>query len=465
MAFGGVVPGYLVGKGKPVGPYQTMMSGFYGGMPPPPPPSPLQPGHVPSSPPPQSMAQTSSYDPQHVAVQGQGGHYASYGGIPYSSSVNYKGFPGVMSGDKGNFDKGNSGGGLVNPGNVGGKGIHYSASTQYPFADSPFYSAGDVGNAPRGDMKGGMQHSGMLPPSSFAGSPFGKGQHSGSVAPQHGDFKVCGFCLYQYNLRRYKWCNQCRTPFPPTSVAAGIGFNSGQGISFFGKGNNYVGIGDPYTNIGNGEHVPIGIDGQFSSAVPGASGKSGGIAPLPTTYKPTPPPPSAPFPKSVPPAMSPPPGSPPLPLSPPQVSPSMVPRLDPPPSRPPIPVPPRIVPPPPSNDTTQDNAPWKQAILRCQSINLHLPNSWPSWFGKAVMLPKSREAVFVSELKTPPPWMIQLIKAAAFLPTHLTSAFKVPFDTASTTTFLDEPIEWEKVYDVVCDFFTCKLMIFLMITH
>ncbi len=106
-----------------------------------------------------------------------------------------------------------------------------------------------------------------------------------------------------------------------------------------------------------------------------------------------------------------------------------------------------IPPPPPRVE------PWQTSILNSPVINLHNPASWPFWFGKAILLPKSKEAVYISSLSTPPPWFVQLIKANATLPSHITSPFVAQGESAASVEYMGAPMEREKLFGIVEDFF------------
>ena len=87
------------------------------------------------------------------------------------------------------------------------------------------------------------------------------------------------------------------------------------------------------------------------------------------------------------------------------------------------------------------------------SVNLHVPSTWPFWFGRAMMLPKSKEAISIASLTSPPPWFTHLFKQAAFLPTHISAPFVNPGGSAPTVTYMGEPMDRERVYGIVRDFF------------
>ena len=74
------------------------------------------------------------------------------------------------------------------------------------------------------------------------------------------------------------------------------------------------------------------------------------------------------------------------------------------------------------------------------------------------MLPKSKEAVYIASLSAPPPWFVHLIKSCAFLPPHITSPFVRQGESVAFTSYMGEPVEREKVYNIVRDFFTLDLM-------
>ncbi len=118
-------------------------------------------------------------------------------------------------------------------------------------------------------------------------------------------------------------------------------------------------------------------------------------------------------------------------------------------------------PPPPLTSPSLQSPPepaWKSAMVNCSVINLYQPSSWPTWFGKVIMIPKSQEAVYLASLTTPPPWLMKLFKARAFLPAHVSCIFKASNPDFSTS-FCGEGIEREKVYDVVRDFLGVGLMV------
>ena len=72
-----------------------------------------------------------------------------------------------------------------------------------------------------------------------------------------------------------------------------------------------------------------------------------------------------------------------------------------------------------------------------------------------MMIPKSQEANFLASLDSPPPWLLKLFQACAFLPAHVSSSFKAD-DVAASTSFCGEAIEREKVYNIVRDFCCCS---------
>ncbi len=321
LPFGGVIPGGFKGKGPPL---------------------------LPSGP------------PQHISVQGDGGHYATLNGVPYG-----KGGTGTES-------------------QPFGKGF---SAAHHTFASSPFY-------------------------------------------PTY--HKTCHSCGFAANLQRYRWCNRCRAPFGVLSspIAGGPQLLSRQ-------------AGPPKD--------PPGAVLPTTYAVAKSDPYATFVSPSPTQV-PTGPP------STSPPSMSPPPGAPPMSVSsarPPSTAP---PSMSPPPGAPPMtvssagsamPVPP----PPPRIE------PWQTSILNSPVINLHNPASWPHWFGKAILLPKSKEAVYISSLSSPPPWFVQLIKANATLPSHITSPFVAQGESAASVEYLGEPMEREKLFGIVKDFLSCSLIL------
>ncbi len=294
-------------------------------------------------------------------------------------------------------------------------------------------------------------------------------------------FKTCQSCQFSKNLQRFRWCNQCHVPFtdiPP--IAGGQQLLTRQGPPF-GKGpgppkilpTTYaVAKTDAYAVIVT---PPSSLMPQTTSP-PSMSPPPGEPPPLapPVTSMPAalrvtpPPPPTTPMqlplgfgrlaeptddvglipPKKAPIVFPPPP----LPSAPPQVHPSSVPRH----VAPPLRMPPAH---PSSADTLTSQSrieqpAWKHGILNLPVVDLYRPNTWPNWFGKIMMVPKSAEATFLSSLDTPPPWLIKLIRGCAFLPAHVTSVFKGSASELNTS-FCGEGIEREKVYDIVRDFFVC----------
>ena len=379
--------------------------GFAGKGPPPPPPysgvgQPSQFGH-----------KGQGYSGQHISVSGQGGQYQSYNGTPYHLQ-HLQPIGGIVPGTS----------------DVGGKGIQFSASTQLPFADSPFYPGGFSG----------------------VNNTIGHVGHSAAHSP-YKEFP-CIACGFAYNLVRYKWCNRCGSKFassptlstpiarspakvlpttysisppkPPIMVPP-LGAPPPD-VPLFSdtqvKGNASIGKGTPpiVTDFGTLGRIPSRREAY-------CSGNDFGLMP------PAPPP------------------LPSLPVDPTKAG--NVPLYPPPPPRSGgASTMPDVVPPPPKIE------PWQQAILRCPSINLHVPASWPPWFGKAIMLPKSREAAFVASLGTPPPWFVQLIKSCATLPSHITSPFVVQGECAASVEYLGEPMGREKLYGIVRDFFKVQYL-------
>ncbi len=286
----------------------------------------------------------------------------------------------------------------------------------------------------------------------------GAGSKRGSKGNKGVVYKSCGSCGYTGNLLRFAWCNRCHTPFP---IASAPGYPTGKsGISGVIPAKPFPPNDPPLATVYTPEaamhYAGVKDDGYgVYVPLPGHHDVDAKDIPPPVMSPPPGQPPSSSLsghpdvnPKSVyPPAMSPPPGQPSnvrMPWStpvvgnmPPIASSVNTPILPPlgfgrladpaasfPPSLPKAPVvdakmasTPRFPIPPPRFEQ------WQQSILKCASVNVHVPSSWPYWFGRAMMLPKSKEAVFIASLSTPPPWFTHLIKQAAFLPAHISAPF------------------------------------------
>ncbi len=61
--------------------------------------------------------------------------------------------------------------------------------------------------------------------------------------------------------------------------------------------------------------------------------------------------------------------------------------------------------------------------------------------------------MYISSLSSPPPWFVQLIKANATLPSHITSPFVAQGESAASVEYMGEPLEREKLFGIVKDFF------------
>ena len=395
------------GKSYAPGPYSQVMSGFI---------------------PPQHKG-----NGQHISVQGSLGQYSTYNGAPYAQSG-------------GGYDYG--------AGEFGGKGIQYPASNQLPFADSPFYIGGNIGKGSLG--AGGFGPPPPPPPGkggptgisytsaaqlAFADSPFYRYHLADPSRPPvvNQSYKTCRTCGYEANLKRHKWCNQCRVAFPtaPTPIP-------GQ----FPKAPTTAKEVDPVTGL-----LPGYVFQNATRAPP--IDTTYGITTLPNRpelrtahpwFPPAPPGGNLP----LPPTMKPPPGNPPTAsdfnpdgtrkLS--SIPPIITPSPPPPGPWPPQPVSPdklasapKFVPPPPHMMSSQSAPtatagssfdsvsppssiepprlspePWQSSIIDCTNINFFVPSSWPPWFSKALILPKCKEALFINALPNPPAWLVQCLK-------------------------------------------------------
>ncbi len=253
----------------------------------------------------------------------------------------------------------------------------------------------------------------------------GKGTVGGPGNPL---YKMCTACAYGMNLARYKWCNRCLQLFssPPGPITGGRSLLTRQGPPY-GKG---PGPSKASVIEGNATKLlPTTYSDGYSAVVPPPSQVI--ASPPPVMTPPPGPPPVLPGTSASLPAtlqtrdaipdtslkpglvymngttspsvdanvlpQSFPPKPPPLPTTPPQIHPASVPRHDPPPVSS-MPLALRATPPPPPLAGPPPQSPpepaWKTAIVNCTSINLYQPSSWPNWFGKIIMIPKSPEAVF-----------------------------------------------------------------------